>query len=234
MASTVESTGVLVAAPSGQAGRSAATQRRLIAATVAILCDSGYARTTTVAVAQRAGVSRGAMLHHFPTRAELIVATAYDILATQDTHRREVLRSLPRGKVRFYAITDAMWATMQEPASMALIEIMLGGRSDPELSTRLPAIMREFNAKLLNCPMDVARELGIDDTPLLNAMSRLHLAAMRGMIIERLYWPDPERAGDEAFELLDWYKRLLMRRLDDPDFIDEAPAFDRPLRPQEN
>ena len=117
---------------------------------------------------------------------------------------------------------------------MALIEIMLGGRSDPELSTRLPAIMREFNAKLLNCPMDVARELGIDDTPLLNAMSRLHLSAMRGMMIERLYWPDPEHSSSEAFELLDWYKRLLMRRLDDPDFIDQAPAFDRPLRSQDN
>lgn len=234
MASTVESIDAVVTAPSGQAGRSAATQSRLIEATIATLCESGYARTTTVAVAQCAGVSRGAMLHHFPTRADLIIATARQILVAQDAHRRDVLRALPRGKVRFYAITDAMWATMQEPASMALIEIMFGGRSDPELSTRLPTIMREFNAKLLNCPMDVARELGIDDTPLLNAMSRLHLSAMRGMMIERLYWPDAEHSSSEAFELLDWYKRLLMRRLDDPDFIDEAPSFDRPLKMQKN
>src|SRR5215470_16496508 len=57
-----------------QAERSAATQARLLDAALQCLVELGYAGTTTTVVAERAGVSRGAQLHHFPTRAALVAA----------------------------------------------------------------------------------------------------------------------------------------------------------------
>ena len=54
--------------------RSAETRRRLMDATVACLFERGYAGTTTTEIASRAGVSRGAQLHHFPRKDELVVS----------------------------------------------------------------------------------------------------------------------------------------------------------------
>jgi AcrR family transcriptional regulator len=51
-----------------QAERSAATRDALLDATIVCLVEDGYANTTTSRVAERAGVSRGAHLHHFQTR----------------------------------------------------------------------------------------------------------------------------------------------------------------------
>ena len=57
-----------------QAERSTATREALLDATIACLVEDGYANTTTSRVAERAGVSRGAHLHHFKTRTALVAA----------------------------------------------------------------------------------------------------------------------------------------------------------------
>src|SRR4051812_46618887 len=57
-----------------QEERTATMRARLLQATVDCLIDHGYAGTTTTAVVARAGVSRGAILHHFPTKADLVAA----------------------------------------------------------------------------------------------------------------------------------------------------------------
>ena len=57
-----------------QASRSAATREALLDAAIACLIEEGYANTTTGRVGARAGVSRGAHLHHFQTRITLVAA----------------------------------------------------------------------------------------------------------------------------------------------------------------
>ena len=42
--------------------------------TIDCLTELGWAGTTTTEVSQRAGVSRGAQLHHFPSKQDLVVA----------------------------------------------------------------------------------------------------------------------------------------------------------------
>lgn len=197
--------------PNANARRSAATRGRLIAAAITVLQRDGYAAATTVRVAQEAGVSRGAMLHQFPTRADLIIGVAEHIVREQDRERRRELRAMERGETRFAEITRVAWKSMIEPASMALLEIMLGTRSDPELGARFPAVMRDLEAKLVSGPMEVAHDVGVDDEELIEAMTRLHLAAMRGLIIDRLFTDDAKT--DKAFELLLWYKSLFVDRM---------------------
>ncbi|OWK27987.1 TetR/AcrR family transcriptional regulator [Sphingomonas mucosissima] len=196
----------------GHAVRSASTRAKLIDATIACLFEQGYAATTTVAVARRARVSRGAMLHQFPTRVDLIIATAEHIVRDQDQRRRALLRSVPRGVERLHAITQVAWETMNEPASLALTEIMLGSRSDPDLSSRIPSVMHDIEERLNSGPLEVTHDLGITDDRAVQAMIRLHLAAMRGLIIEQLFQQD-RRAVDEAFKLLSWYKQQIVGRL---------------------
>ena len=59
-----------------QEERSAETKKRLLEATIDYLNELGYNKTGTVEIARRAGVSRGALVHHFPSKHDLIVATA--------------------------------------------------------------------------------------------------------------------------------------------------------------
>lgn len=215
---------------SAQAERSAATRSKLIRATIATLKSLGYTATTTIEVVRRAKVSRGAMLHHFSTRAELLLATAEHILHEQELDRRDVLRTVERGEGRFFSITDAMWATMQQPEAVALTEIMLGARSDPEIHAPFSRLMRDFNRRLLEGPKEVADDLGYRDGRLIRAMVRLHVAAMRGLVIDRLYWDEEDTSIDDAFELLVWYKGLVMRRLADAEEERLSPPRARPLR----
>jgi len=58
-----------------QAERSETTRRKLIEAAIVLLRERGYGGLRTNEVSDRAGVSRGAQLHHFPTKYELILAT---------------------------------------------------------------------------------------------------------------------------------------------------------------
>src|ERR1700733_1600685 len=62
-------------APIGwQAQKSESTRTLIIEAAIKCLVDLGYARTTTTVIAQKAGLSRGAMLHHFPSKMGIIRA----------------------------------------------------------------------------------------------------------------------------------------------------------------
>jgi AcrR family transcriptional regulator len=70
--------------------RSRATRRRLLEAAVACLAEHGWARSTVAVVAERAGVSRGAAQHHFPTREDLFTAAVEHVA----TERSAALRAL--------------------------------------------------------------------------------------------------------------------------------------------
>ncbi len=212
--------------------RGEATRLRLIEAAVGALVELGYASTTTVEVVRRAGVSRGAMLHHFPTRADLLLATAEHIMASQSAFRRSLLRDVERGEKRFFAITDASWAVMQRPEAVALTEMMLGARGDAELSERFATLMRLSMKQREAGSGEVADDIGYADARLVAAMVRLHTAAMRGLMIDRDYWGDADRAIEDAYELLVWYKQAAMRRLADPAFARSIElGHERPLRP---
>ena len=90
--------------------------------------------------------------------------------------------------------------------------------------------MKAFKRRLLDGPNEVANDFGYADTRLVRAMARLHVAAMRGLVIDKLYWDENDTSIDDAFELLVWYKGLVMQRLENPDFASQMPSRERPLR----
>ena len=53
--------------------RTSDSRLRILDAAVACLVESGYAGTTTLTIQARAGVSRGRLLHHFPSKETLLV-----------------------------------------------------------------------------------------------------------------------------------------------------------------
>ena len=91
-----------------QQDRSRATRQRLLEASVESLAEVGYAATTVAVVAARAGVSRGAAQHHFPTRADLFAAAVEYMSEVRLAEIRAQAAALPSGAGRTEAIVEML------------------------------------------------------------------------------------------------------------------------------
>jgi AcrR family transcriptional regulator len=194
------------------AERSAQMRQRLIEATVTCLRRVGYAATTTQLVMEEAGVSRGAMLHHFPTKVDLIVAVGEAAALHQNRHVRHRLAEAAAGMERYLLLTRATWEAICEPPALALIEIMMASRSDPALGERFAPIAEKLEAEQRDGVWNLARDLGVRDRDTIDRMVRLHLGAMRGLAIEVMFTGDKDSA-EAAITLLEDYTRKLTGEL---------------------
>ena len=118
-----------------QEERSAETRRRLMDAAVSSLHERGYAGTTTVEVAARAGVSRGAQLHHFPTKDELVVKALEHVFELRAQELYPMAAELPAGDPvsRLHALIDLLWPVFKGPTFYAWLELVVASRTDPVL-----------------------------------------------------------------------------------------------------
>jgi AcrR family transcriptional regulator len=127
-----------------QEERTTAMRARLLDATIECLYEIGYANTTTTEIARRAGVSRGAQLHHFPTKAEL-VTTAVDYLFQRRTQEfRDAFTRLPPGVDRARAAVELLWTMASGPTFYAWLELMVAARTDPDLRPTVTAMAERF------------------------------------------------------------------------------------------
>ena len=125
-----------------QAERRASTQGALLDATIDCLVEYGYVHTTTARVAERAGVSRGAQVHHFPTKAELVTAAVEHLARRRTEELRDRVPELSEGKARFGELLDLIWEAHSGPVFAATLELWVAARTDPELRTQLVRLER--------------------------------------------------------------------------------------------
>jgi AcrR family transcriptional regulator len=120
-----------------QEQRSAETRERLLDATVESLIEAGYAHTTTTAVCARAGLSRGAQLHHFPTKSELVIAAVAHLTKRRAKEVREEVQRLADLEDRIEAALELIWTSFSGPLFYAALELWVAARTDPELHENL-------------------------------------------------------------------------------------------------
>jgi AcrR family transcriptional regulator len=123
--------------PRTQGERSAAMQRRLLDAAVAALYEKGYGGTTTMEVQQRAGVSRGALLHHYSSRTDLMVAAVEHLTRERIAEVISLVRSQAPEEGRVEWAVNVLWETFQGPLFTASLELWLAARNDHELLAAL-------------------------------------------------------------------------------------------------
>lgn len=117
---------------------------RLLQATVDCLVDHGYAGTTTTAVVKRAGVSRGAILHHFPTKADLVATAVEYVLDRRNEDFKINFSRLPRDEGLMEAVLEALWKEVNGPTFHAWLELIVASRTDPALKTKVNVIARKW------------------------------------------------------------------------------------------
>ncbi len=128
--------------PRTQAQRRDEMRRVLLDAAVDSLVEHGFAGTTTLEVQRRAGVSRGALLHHFPSKAELLVATIGHLTEMRARELKARASELPEGPARIDAVLDLLWECFAGPLFQVSIELRAAARTEPELRRVLTAAER--------------------------------------------------------------------------------------------
>lgn len=123
-----------------QEERSAATRALLLDATIDCLVERGYARTTTAEIVKRAGVSRGAQVHHFPTKGDLVAqAIVHLSRKRREELRRELAASTPNGD-RVSLAVDLLAKSFSGPLFFAAMELVVAARTDAELRPGVRAV----------------------------------------------------------------------------------------------
>jgi AcrR family transcriptional regulator len=120
-----------------QQDRSRATRQRLLEAAVESLAEVGYAATTVSVVATRAGVSRGAAQHHFPTRADLFEAAVEYMTEVRLAEIKAQAAALPSGPARTEAIVGMLADVYTGPLFRAALHLWVAASTEAALRKQI-------------------------------------------------------------------------------------------------
>ncbi len=178
-------------------------RRRLLEAAVACLQEKGYAATTVTEVQERAGVARGTLLHHFPAKAELMVAATEHLALERIERFRTEAADIPAGADRLAAVVDLAWADLAGPSFFTALELWVAARTDAELrATLLPVQERLFRA-LHDGLFEVLGSAG--DDPRAHTLVELTIDALTGIAMSTML---TDRGGQVELLLSRWRRAL--------------------------
>jgi AcrR family transcriptional regulator len=176
-------------APAGrrpQAERSQESRNRILDAAVACLLEDGYARTNTLTIQARAGVSRGRLLHQFPSKDELLVAAAHHVCAARLAEAEAFEKTLPSAGddpgARLDAVLEVLWRTFHLPNFWAATELWVAARTEPALAAVIRPAERRLG-KIIWSTMDALFGAELVAHPLYPALRQLLFTSMRGVAL---------------------------------------------------
>ncbi len=192
-------------APAGtrQQQRSLSTQRLLLEAAVECLVERGWAGTTTTLVADRAGVSRGAQLHHYRTKSALLIAAVEHLAERRSAELRAEAAKLPPYGDRVEATIRLLASLFTGPLFAAAIEVWVAARTDRALRAALVPVEARFGRELHQLTVVL---LGADESrPGVREAVQTTLDLMRGLGVANLLTDDSAR---RTRLLASWSTRL--------------------------
>lgn len=125
--------------------KSRATRTRILEAAIECLSTIGYHATSTITVAKYAGLTRAAMLYHFPNRLALIEATVYYVTRRRVAMQEEMQIDLPRDEAFPFRSVDSQREQLETREFFAFSELAMAARTDPELEAIFKPAMRSFD-----------------------------------------------------------------------------------------
>ncbi|HEY2774589.1 MAG TPA: helix-turn-helix domain-containing protein [Candidatus Binatia bacterium] len=177
-----------------QEERSATTRKALLDAAVECLIDGGYQGFHTTTVADRAGVSRGAQLHHFPSRACLVAAAVAHVFAGLTEDYRRAFAALGAGQRSPARAVGLLQASCMDPRHFAVLDLYAAARTDAELRESLVPVAAAHRDNVIGLARLYFPEAAGDERFHLTLDLLLH--AMVGMAVARgLYGEDPSQGA---------------------------------------
>jgi AcrR family transcriptional regulator len=154
---------LVISAPSRvpQEERTRLMRQRLLEATIDCLVEHGWSGTSTTLVSQRAGVSRGAQLHHFPSKNDLVLAAVAHLSEKRAEELREAARHLPSGRRRTRAVLDMLAEHFTSPVFNAALELWVAARTDQHLRVAVVPLEQRVGREAHRIAVEA---LGVDES----------------------------------------------------------------------
>jgi AcrR family transcriptional regulator len=157
---------------------------------VELLHDDGIARTSTASIAKRAGVSRGALTHHFATREDILTAAIADLLTqtTKDLHRFAEKFAANGGSSD--EIVDYIWKIMSDRLWFVTMEFLPEARHNAGFKAQLVPVVRAFHAGLDAIWVALANRTGAEPGHVRTIMNAT-MCLVRGMLSQTILRDEP-------------------------------------------
>lgn len=192
-----------------QEERTRAMRLRLLEATVDLLGERGWSGTSTTLVSKRAGVSRGAQLHHFPTKDDLVLAAVEHLSEVRGRELDAAAAGLPRGRRRTRAVLDMLADHFTSPVFTAALELWVAARTDPHLLAAVAPLEQRIGREIHRRTVEL---LGVDETrPGARELVQATLDLVRGLGLANTISDDTARRN----RILDEWARTLDARLEE-------------------
>ncbi len=117
--------------------RSEAMRERLVEATLQCLIHEGYANTTISKIITTAKVSRGAPVHHFPSKAALLEAAAEQLVRKIYISLGKIIKNMESSDDRLHDLIMAGANLLRSSEITALLELLVASRHEPELAEKI-------------------------------------------------------------------------------------------------
>ena len=167
------------------------TRGLLLDAAIESLSEVGYANASTADISGRAGVTRGAFLHHFHTRNELFSQAVEHLAERQRRAVRRVADTLSADTPPADVLVTLVLSTFSGELGRAAVELFVAIRHDEDLRRHMLRVQRELTDDALAI---AANLIGPQTSP-----DRLELAfwmtinLVRGTTVDDMLGRDPQR-----------------------------------------
>ena len=141
-----------------QAQKSASTRTQIIEAAIKCFIECGYSRTTTTLIAAKAGLSRGAMLHHFPSKLAVVRAAVEHLHAKRLRAFRKAVTKPSADSDHVRQSVEAYWCHVRHPMFVAFFELAVAARTDKELARILRPAQEAFEREWYQAAVEIFPE----------------------------------------------------------------------------
>ena len=173
--------------------RSRATRKRLLEAAIECLAELGWTGSTVAVVAERAGVSRGAAQHHFPTREDLVTAAVEYVAEERTARLRSHVAGLPTGPERTKAVIELVDRMYTGPLFRAALQLWVAASADEQLRARVVPLEAHVGRQVHRVALEL---LGVDErTQGVREVVQATLDMARGLGLANLLTDDSRRRG---------------------------------------
>lgn len=177
-----------------QAARSGEMKRRILEAAFAVLKERGFAGFTTPEVARRAGVSRGAQVHHFPSKNDLVTAAMEYVFGIALADGLKLAEATKRSGRPVEALIGDAQAFYFSDYFYVGLDMLLAGGKDAALKEAGIRVVRNYRRPVEQQWLAVIQELGLP-ARISEDLLLLTVSLVRGFGIRQLWSAEPERVG---------------------------------------
>ena len=181
-------------APAKDTPKSLRTRARILDCALSLIAEIGYAAATNAEIAERAHLTRGAMLYHFPTREALVRAAAEHIQGQRSALLAAAADQAPQGADLAEHAIDAYWQLLRTSPFLAFAELDCAARADPMVREAIAPAQAEFDQA--QAGEQFSRMLQAGSGPRFQASRDLARFMLEGLSRARLTYDEASRVAN--------------------------------------